>query len=190
MGTRKVSFRVLSLCILFLSVIFLETRGPTGKSDESVRPEIPCCWAERVEQPGLPNFFRVSGVLYRGGQPEKIGVCALKKLGIKTVINLRQSKVDEEIFRGCGMDQVAIPMNAFFPRREGFRRFLGIVSDPARLPVFVHCRYGSDRTGAAVAIYRIKVQNWSAAEAIREMVDGPYGFHWIHGHLKRFVRRF
>lgn len=177
MGTQNISFRVLSLCILFLFVFSLENCGARGKSRASVRP-------------GLPNFFRVSKDLYRGGQPEKIGVCGLKKLGIKTVISLRQSGVDEEIFRNSGIDHLVIPMNAFFPRRQGFRRFLRIVSDRVRVPAFVHCRYGSDRTGAAVAIYRIKVQNWMPSEAIREMVDGCYGFHRIHGHLKRFVRRF
>jgi tyrosine-protein phosphatase SIW14 len=190
MGVQKVSFRVLSAGILFLFFFSLENCDPRGKFLASVRSDNACGWAERVERPGLPNFFRVSGDLYRGGQPEKIGVSGLKKLRIKTVISLRQSGIDEEIFRSSGMDHVVIPMNAFFPRREGFRRFLEIVSDPARVPVFVHCRYGSDRTGAAVAIYRIKVQGWAPSEAIREMVDGRYGFHWIHGHLKRFVRRF
>lgn len=128
--------------------------------------------------------------LYRGGQPEKRGVRELQKLGVRTVVSLRRSKQDESLLRGSGIDCVSIPMSAFFPKREGFRRFLEIVSDPNRVPVFVHCRYGSDRTGAAVALYRVQVQKWRPQEAIREMVDGGYGFHPIHGHLKRFVRRF
>ena len=69
-------------------------------------------------------------------------------------------------------------------------RFLEIVSDPDNLPAFVHCKHGADRTGTAVALYRIKVQNWDAEEAINEMVNGGYNFHRIYRHLKDFVRKF
>jgi len=54
----------------------------------------------------------------------------------------------------------------------------------------LHCHYGADRTGAAVALYRIHIQKWTADAAIREMTRGGYHFHFIHGHLKRFIRRF
>ena len=37
----------------------------------------------------LPNFHPVNSNLYRGGQPEIGGLEQLKKLGVKTIINLR-----------------------------------------------------------------------------------------------------
>ena len=37
----------------------------------------------------LPNFHPVNSGLYRGGQPERGGLEQLKKLGVKTIINLR-----------------------------------------------------------------------------------------------------
>jgi protein tyrosine/serine phosphatase len=55
--------------------------------------------------------------------------------------------------------------------------------------VFVHCRYGSDRTGTMIAIYRIAVQNWDREEAIREMVEGGYGFYPMWENLKIYLRR-
>jgi protein tyrosine/serine phosphatase len=55
-------------------------------------------------------------------------------------------------------------------------RLLAIVTDPARQPVFVHCRRGSDRTGTAVAVYRICVEGWSREAAIDEMVNGGFRF--------------
>lgn len=35
-------------------------------------------------------------------------------------------------------------------------------------PVFVHCRRGTDRTGALVAIYRIARNGWDTARALKE----------------------
>ena len=59
--------------------------------------------------------------------------------------------------------------------------FLRTVIKPENAPVFVHCRNGSDRTGTMVAAYRVVVQGWSKEAAIREMRDGPFGFHLIWG---------
>lgn len=190
MGRIRAYLWILLIGFLFHSVFILENCRNRDPLAASPLGTLSFGRVERIERAGLPNFFQVSMDLYRGGQPEKSGVRELQKLGVRTVVSLRRSKMDESLFRGSGIDCVSIPMSAFFPKREGYRRFLEIVSDPNRVPVFVHCRYGSDRTGAAVALYRIQVQKWRPQEAIREMVDGGYGFHPIHGHLKRFVRRF
>ena len=48
---------------------------------------------------------------------------------------------------------------------EGFPH----MADPAKRPVFVHCKHGADRTGTMVAFYRILFEGWSKDEAIREM---------------------
>ena len=39
------------------------------------------------------------------------------------------------------------------------------------------------------AIYRIAVQGWAREEAIREMVEGGYGFHPLWENLKTYIRR-
>jgi hypothetical protein len=39
-----------------------------------------------------------------------------------------------------------------------------------------------------VAIYRIVVQGWSKDDALKEMVDGGYGFHAFWQDLVRYVR--
>jgi hypothetical protein len=38
---------------------------------------------------GIVNFGKVSDVLYRGAQPDDSGLESLKRLGVKTIINLR-----------------------------------------------------------------------------------------------------
>jgi uncharacterized protein (TIGR01244 family) len=150
----------------------------------------PANWATAIQREGLPNLYKVTDDLYRGAQPTKKGIEELKKLGIKTIINLRKTESDSANVRGSGITYYHLPVFTFFPSKAKYRRFLEIVSDPANLPVFVHCRHGADRTGAAVAIYRIKIQKWDTEEAIKEMVNGGYNFHKIHSHLKRFVRKF
>jgi rhodanese/phosphatase family protein len=70
------------------------------------------------------------------------------------------------------------------------RRLIALVTDPARQPVFIHCRNGSDRTGTAIAVYRVAVEGWSREEAIDEMVQGGYGFKRLFAHLVRYVRGF
>ena len=52
--------------------------------------------------------------------------------------------------------------------------------------VFVHCQYGADRTGAAVAVYRVVVLGWTKDDAIAEM--DKFGFHSIWSVLKKYVR--
>lgn len=146
--------------------------------------------AQRLDLPGLPNFYRVSDQLYRGGQIEAAGVAELKKLGVKTVVNFSGSEQDHRFLRDSGIRVDHLPMSAFFPEKPLFREFLDLFADPERWPVFVHCIHGADRTGAAVALYRIHIQKWDKEKAIAEMTGGPFGFHRIHSHLKKFIRDF
>ena len=44
--------------------------------------------AQALSLPGCKNLYRVSETLYRGAQPTAEGFKKLKKLGIKTVLNL------------------------------------------------------------------------------------------------------
>lgn len=150
----------------------------------------PTHWAVPLEREGLTNFYKVSDDLYRGAQPKKAGFDQLKKLGVKTIVNLRNSNDDEKMIAGAGFNYFHIPISSIFPRKKKFARFLEIVSDPANCPVFVHCRRGADRTGTAVALYRIKVQKCAVEEAIAEMVNGGYHFNPIYFNLKSLVRNF
>lgn len=68
-------------------------------------------------------------------------------------------------------------------------RFLRIVTDPKRTPVLVHCQHGADRTGTMCATYRISVQGWTKAEALREMTEGGFGFHAVWRNLIHWVEK-
>ena len=143
-------------------------------------------WAQPVERVGLPNLHRVDDRLYRGAQPDEEGLRELEAMGIRTVVNLRQSRRDELGDLELGYE--AIPMNAFSLEEKDVIRFLQVATDPERQPVFVYCQHGADRTGTVVAIYRIVVCGWTREEAIEEMTGGGFGFHAIFTNLIRYVR--
>lgn len=44
-------------------------------------------------------------------------------------------------------------------------------------PVLIHCKHGSDRTGAAVAACRVVFDGWSVEEAVSELMEPEYGHH-------------
>jgi uncharacterized protein (TIGR01244 family) len=139
----------------------------------------------------LPNFHRINENLYRGGQPKTGGLKKLADLGIKTIINLR-GESDETLAEGreaksLGMEYLNVPMStAGRPTDEQVRRVFEILEEKEKTPVFVHCRRGSDRTGAIIAIYRIKRDGWTAERAIEEA--NRYGLGFIQFRKRDYIK--
>lgn len=144
-------------------------------------------WAQRIELPGLPNFHKVAEGLYRGAQPTPEGFRELRRLGVRTVVNLRAMHSDEDEIREAGeadgLRRERIHFNTWHAEHEDVVRFLRIVTDREKQPVFFHCQHGADRTGTMCAVYRVVVQGWSKEDALREMREGGYGFHPIWQNL-------
>lgn len=145
-------------------------------------------WAQPVDVPGVPNLHKVNDQLYRSAQPTAEGMRNLKKMGIRTVVNLRSFHSDKDEIRDSGLAREHIRMKAWHPEEEDVVRFLRVVTDTNRTPVLVHCMQGSDRTGAMCAIYRVAVQGWTKEQAVREMTDGGFGFHEVWINLPPWLR--
>ncbi|OPX23814.1 MAG: hypothetical protein B1H04_03310 [Planctomycetales bacterium 4484_123] len=135
----------------------------------------------------VPNFAKVSDVLYRGGQPTAKGYAELKKLGIRTVVCLRIFDLHSRRSAEVGLRQVHISFKPVHPEDEDVLAFLKVVTDPACQPVFVHCREGVDRTGMMVAAYRMVVQGWPRELAIAEL--RRMGFREVNRPILRYLRR-
>ena len=144
-------------------------------------------WAESLELQGVPNFHKVSDNLYRGAQPSAEGFKQLKKFGIKTIINLRAFHSDRGKIGDTSLAYEHISMEAWDAKESHAVRFLQIVGDKQNAPVFVHCKHGSDRTGAMCAVYRVAIEGWSKSEAIKEMTRGGFGFHSIWQNLIAYI---
>lgn len=139
--------------------------------------------------PGLKNVGRVSPLIFRGAQPAPEGYTTLKKMGIRTVLNLRTSGSEKKQVEAAGMRSVEISIKMSGDvTREKIDRIVAIMADPANQPVFVHCKLGKDRTGIVVAAYRMKVEGWPLNLAESEMES--FGFNGIWINFKSFIRSY
>lgn len=145
--------------------------------------------ASELEVPGVDNFHRVNETLYRGAQPSAEGWTSLKKLGIRTVVDLRRetehSTADERrAVEAAGMRYVNAPMNGWdTPTADQMAKLLPLLEGDG--PVFVHCKQGRDRTGSVIAAYRIARERWTNEAAMAEA--RACGLHWFENGMKRFI---
>ncbi len=147
-----------------------------------------CAGTPRGADADLPNFRQVTPTLYRGAQPTAAGLARARDMGIKTVVNVRQSDDDRETARALGLTCEQRSMSAWSPCNEDVAWFLNLATDPQRQPVFLHCQHGADRSGYLIAMYRVVVQGWDRERAIEEMTAGGMGFHDIYQGLIDYVR--
>jgi len=123
--------------------------------------------------PGIKNFDQVDAQVYRGGQPTTEGFQHLAKLGVKTIIDLREpggrSIAEEKFVSSVGMKYVNVPMTGLTaPTEAEITKILAILEDTSGGPVFVHCWRGADRTGAVIAAYHIQHDSWDCARALKD----------------------
>jgi len=147
--------------------------------------------ATRGFPPGgqVQNLDHVDGKLWRGAQPNFLGVEDLARRGVKTVVNLRDDPLPaERAWCGSlGLAYVPIPMAGWGIPADGEVRAALAAIETGPGPVFVHCRLGCDRTGTIVACYRI-CHGWTAAQALSEAK--AYGMSWTEFGMRGYVRRF
>jgi len=138
---------------------------------------------------GVPNFHQVDEHVYRGAQPRGPGFASLAEMGIKTVIDLRGEHTEETAVQSAGMRYVRLPWREFkAPTDSQVRALLTLLKDSSTWPVFVHCRRGADRTGTAIACYRIEHDHWSNEQALAEAK--AFGMSSLEAGMQRYILRF
>jgi protein tyrosine phosphatase (PTP) superfamily phosphohydrolase (DUF442 family) len=168
----------------------LMTKKSLMNVDRDLLVQTEKAWAQKMELAGVPNLHKVSEDLYRGAQPTEEGVRQLKALGIKTIVNLRTLHSDrDEIGEMNDVDSRRIATQPWAVKNDDIVRFLRIITDPNRIPVYVHCQRGADRTGTMCAIYRMVVQGWTQDQALAEMTQGGFGFYAGWQELIDTIRR-
>ena len=188
-ATRDLLFAL----FLFSLPLFSQTPASASVKDSSA-PPTPPPFGEKLHLPGLPNAGKISEVLFRGAQPHEAGFSELKALGVTTIVDLRgenHGKIEWERAHAeaAGMRFVSIPVSGWSPPTdEQLVQFLSLVREHPEQKVFVHCRFGDDRTGVFVAAYRIVSQQWTAPRAIEEMYFFGFNGAW-HPKMKSFIRQ-
>lgn len=120
---------------------------------------------------GITNFARLESTIACGGATTLDGIEELKKLGYKSIINLREAsetganvEVSAVAAKNAGIKYVHIPMNRNTPDPAVADRFLEAIVDSSAQPVFVHCGSGN-RAAAMWMIKRMVVDKWDAEKA-------------------------
>lgn len=127
------------------------------------------------------NVTEISeGKVYSSGviPPDKIDAYA-KKLKIKTIIDLRDSSVQDELNPAVqaeidaehqavdaieGVNHINIPSRQI-PDDQTVDDFLEVMSDSSNYPVLIHCYHGTGRAVLFSALYRVEFEDFSTEEA-------------------------
>ncbi len=143
-----------------------------------------------VRSKDLPNLYKINEKLYRGGQPTEAGIAELKKMGIKTVIDLRddddRAKKEGTWVHTAGLRFVNVPLSNWRGPKEGsVEDIIKQLDLPGNQPVFIHCKRGADRTGTVIAVYRMTHDGWTADRANEEAEK--FGFGWWQFGMKHYI---
>ena len=150
---------------------------------------------DKLRVAGVPNFGKINEHLYRGAQPRAGGLPELKKLGVTTIVDLRgedpsKSTWEQKHAETLGIRFVHIPVSGWAPPTDAqVAEFLSIFRANPQERVFVHCRYGDDRTGVFVAVYRMAFDKFVSDEAVGEMYYFGFNGFW-HPAMRAFIRDF
>jgi len=159
--------------------------APPAPSAADARPER---WAEPIELEGASNLHRISPTLYRSEQPTALGMQNLEKLGVRTVINLRAFNDDDEEVEGTSLRTERIKILTWRIDDKHVIEVMRMLRKTENAPFLIHCQHGADRTGLMSAMYRMLEQGWTADDALKELIDGGYGYHSMWKNIVRYVR--
>ena len=143
--------------------------------------------------PGIKNFDQVDAHVYRGGQPTTEGFRYLAGIGVRTIIDLRESgqrsNSEQNAVTAAGMKYINVPMSGLTPPSPNeTTKILDLLENPAAGPVFVHCLRGADRTGAVIAAYHIDHDRWDNARALSDAKAHSMSFFQLP--RENFIRHF
>jgi tyrosine-protein phosphatase SIW14 len=142
---------------------------------------------------GVHNFHQLNDHLYRGAQPSDLGFGQLAKLGVKTIIDLREagdrSASEQKTVEAAGMHYLSFPMAGYsVPSADVMTKLLALFEDAKSGPVFVHCRRGADRTGTVLAVYRMVHDHWENAKALAEAK--ALGMSWTERAMQSYITHY
>ena len=119
----------------------------------------------------------------------RVGMRNLERLGVKTVINLRSLHSDKHKIEGTSLLNPQLHILTWKIQDQQVIQVLKMLRRPENGPFLIHCQHGADRTGLMSAMYRIIEQGWTKEAAIREMIEGGYGYHPMWRNIIRYIEQ-
>lgn len=133
------------------------------------------------------NFYSVSDDLFRSEQPSQKEILRLDELGFKTIINLRLWHSDRDKVENTNINEVWIRIRAGNITDDKVIEILRAINTAPK-PILIHCWHGSDRTGVVVAMYRLVFQNWTKSQAISELMQPEFGYHYnVYPNIIKYI---
>jgi protein tyrosine/serine phosphatase len=138
----------------------------------------------------LPYFHRLNDEYIRGAEPARGGIETLRRLGVKTIVDLRSDYDYTETLKIAadqyGLNYYRAPMSVWNPPTDKEARdFVKLVSDKTKAPFYVFCADGLNRVGEMSAIYRISHDRWTPQQALKEIDE--FGFNPYYYTLRNYV---
>jgi uncharacterized protein (TIGR01244 family) len=131
---------------------------------------------QKTTVPGAVNVTRVDATVMCGGATTPEAFPELKKLGFKSIVNLRREQEPgadvpgaKAAAAGAGLKYIHIPFDTANPDPKIADNFIAAVTDTANQPVYIHCG-SANRVGALWLIKRVLVDGWEVPRATEEAV--------------------
>lgn len=127
------------------------------------------------------NLFEISPGVWRSNQPSPRRLRRYKKMGIKTVLNLRgEGKRSPYLFERETCDEIDLPLTSFPMQARHLdapKRLISLLTHFENIehPFVMHCKSGADRAGLASALYLLHIKGVSINEAKQQL-----GLKYIH----------
>ena len=120
------------------------------------------------------------------------GILRLRRVardhGIRTVINLRAFNDDDDEVKGTSLRTEHVKILTWRIDDRHVIEVMRMLRQTENAPFLIHCQHGADRTGVMSAMYRILEQGWTPEDALKELVDGGYGYHSMWKNIVRYVK--
>ncbi|MGE0461166.1 MAG: sulfur transferase domain-containing protein [Vicinamibacterales bacterium] len=129
---------------------------------------------EKQTRAGISNYTKVDAVVACGGATEMSALDGLKADGFKSVINLRLASENganipenQAKAKALGLNYFHLPLSGASPDPAIVDQFLGVVSNKANQPVYIHCA-SANRVGAVWLVKRVLQDGWAVEKATAE----------------------
>jgi uncharacterized protein (TIGR01244 family) len=133
--------------------------------------------AQQVTKPTVPgasNFAKLETTVACGGATTPEAVPELKKMGYKSIINLRlpteagaNVDAEAEAAKTAGINFYNIPFSGQAPDPKVADQFLDVITSAGNEPAYIHCAAGN-RAGAMWMIKRLAIDHWDTDRAYTE----------------------